>query len=324
MSKRAITITVAIIIILALAILAFWVWSGGEIEDTGTDTATSQLTGEEVASEAAERPVLGVMIENTEEARPQTGLNSAGIVIEVVTEGGITRQLAFYQEDMPDEVGPIRSLRPYLVDWVMGFDASIAHVGGSGEALELVDERDTKSLDQFEYPEPYYRDDARSAPHNMYASTEDLRNLQEELGHERSQFSDIPRSNTAPDEELEAETITIDYSQPQFETEFRYNEEDNTYTRYLAGEPHTDDATAEPITVENLVVVRVERQGDNIDTISSGDALVFKDGDIQEASWQKDSYDDRIRILDGEGNQVPLNRGDSWFAMLPADRSVDY
>src|SRR6202011_3073807 len=37
------------------------------------------------------RPALWVKIENTPEARPQTGLSQADVVYEQVTEGGITR-----------------------------------------------------------------------------------------------------------------------------------------------------------------------------------------------------------------------------------------
>src|SRR5690606_5642883 len=58
----------------------------------------SPLTGLETTEELAKRPVTAVMIENSLDARPQSGLAEAGIVFEAIAEGGITRFLALFQE----------------------------------------------------------------------------------------------------------------------------------------------------------------------------------------------------------------------------------
>lgn len=309
--------------ILALIIVLLLVAAGVYfyLSDRGA-TFRSQLTGEKVGLAQSRRPVLGVMVENTPAARPQTGLDSAGIVFETVTEGGITRMLAFYQADMPEVVGPIRSLRSYFVDWVTGFDVSIVHVGGSGEALEMVDQRSVKSLNQFEYNEPYYREESRPAPHNMYARTEGLRDLQEELGHGKSQFREIPRSDDAQSQNPQATNISIEYSTQEYGVEYHYQEESNTYTRHLAGSLHIDAATDEPISTTNVVVIQMP--ADTIEAIGEGSALVFKNGEVHKAEWRKPDYQERIEIIDNEGGQVPLNRGDTWFIVLPSDKSVDY
>lgn len=321
-SKRNLKVFAAVIITVIAAAVAFFYFVADD--NVQTPAAHSQLTGIEVEPEVAERPVLGVIIENTPAARPQTGLVDAGITFEVVTEGGITRTLALYQEDMPEAVGPIRSLRPYFLDWVMGFDASFAHVGGSPEALELAEERDAKSLNQFKFDGPYYRTEDRRAPHNMYANTQDLRELQEELGHDTSRFVEIPRSDGNPSENPQAPDITIEYSGPEYEVEFRYQPAENSYVRYLAGEPHIDAVTNEPVTVSNLTVIKLPSDSSEVEAIGSGEALVFKDGRAIQAEWQKNDSDERIQIVDEGGSQVPLNRGKSWFAVLPEDRSVTY
>lgn len=307
----------AVVIVVAGIGFIGWRMLGGSSEMS----SHSQLTGLEVEPEVAERPVLGALFNNSPEARPPRGLASAGIVFETVTEGGITRYLAFYQEDMPEEIGPIRSLRPYFLDWIMGFDASFAHVGGSQEALDTADEREAKSLDQFDHGEPYSRSDDRPAPHNMYADTERLRELQRDEGHSRSQFDDIPRSEEAPVDSPDAETITIDFSTDEYEAEFRYQSSDNSYTRYLAGEQHVDEVTGEPISVKNVIIIET---GEPVEAVGSGDALLFKDGTVQEVRWEKTSYEERITIVDESGNEVALNRGMSWFAVTPDSEAVSY
>lgn len=316
--KRIIIILAILFTIVLIGIIVYGLMNRDSDEKT-----YSQLTGEEVSKEDSERPILGIMIENSQAARPQTGIDSAGIVIESVTEGGITRYLALYQEDTPQEVGPVRSLRPHFLDWAMGFDASIAHVGGSPEALDLVEERDAKSLNQFTYSEPYYRDDQRQAPHNMYVRVNDLQNLQEELGHITSSFKEISRKSDQPAESANATDISINFSSQLYQVAFLYNSADNTYTRSLAGEPHIDAATNEPIAVKNVIVLQSSSRGAP-DAIGNGRGWIFMDGIVKDIEWEMNDFSSRIMFNDSEGNEVSLNRGDSWIAVLPEDRSVDY
>jgi hypothetical protein len=280
----------------------------------------SQLTGNEVSKDESKRPILGIMIENSEEARPQTGLDSAGIVFETVTEAGITRYLAMYQENMPEEVGPVRSVRPYFVDWFMGFDASVAHVGGSSTALEIIEQRKSKSINEFYNAGAFYRSSDREAPHNVYARTKDLVQLQEKLGHKISEMKDIPRSDDAPAVQPSATTISVNYSVDIFKAQFKYDQATNSYTRYLAGVPHVDKGTGKPITVKNLIVIKM--RGD-VDARGEGKALLYKDGTMQEINWKQANFYSRIELLDSAGKEVPLNRGDSWFAVIPSSGSVD-
>lgn len=285
----------------------------------------SQLTGVEVPEDVSNRPILSAMVENSMEARPQAGLDSAGIVFEAVTEGGITRYLALYQEDMPEEIGPVRSVRPHFVSWLVGFDASVAHVGGSAEALELIETLDAKSLTQFTYTEPYVRVDFRAAPHNVYANVEALRDLQEELDHEKAKISEFPRSDGSPAEQPQATKIDIDFSHPEFAVEFRYDKQSNSYKRFLAGEPHIDAATDKQITVKNVIVIKVSGHDSNsIKALGSGEAFIFKDGNITKVKWQKPTHSDRIKFVDDMGNEVSLNRGDSWIAAITPDKDVKY
>lgn len=285
------------------------------------------LTGIEAKPKEVKQPVTGVMIENSPSARPHTGLDSADIVFEAVVEGGITRFLALYQSNTPRKLGPVRSLRPYFLDWVMGFDAPIAHVGGSAQALELVKKRGAKDLDQFKHNGPYYRDGGRPAPHNMYSSMNNLRKLQKRLGYRKSRFKKIPRSDDDPANKPGAKRITVNYSDSQYQAQFRYQKNGNKYRRFLAGNPHIDTLTSSPITVKNVVVIRMPttKQGRYavMETIGSGKAIVFKNGTAQKAKWRQQSPRKRIEILKNR-KQMPLNRGDTWFAILPSGQSVNY
>jgi len=103
----------------------------GTIVNPGEITTLPEVKEKE--SPFGSRP-LSVMVENSEGARPQSGLDKANIVYEVLAEGGITRLLAIYYDQDAEEVGPIRSARPYFVSKSLEHQAIYVHVGGSEEA----------------------------------------------------------------------------------------------------------------------------------------------------------------------------------------------
>lgn len=81
------------------------------------------------------RPVV-TMIENSMDARPQSGLSRADVVYEAVAEGGITRFMAvFYCNTLAQAVkaAPIRSARIYFVNLAAGYgtDPIYLHQGGA-------------------------------------------------------------------------------------------------------------------------------------------------------------------------------------------------
>lgn len=100
----------------------------------------SDLTGLELANEA-EKTAQAYCIQTpngTDGARPQAGLNEAGVVFEAIAEAGITRFAAIYQNPSSAVIGPIRSLRIYYLQWDTPFDCAIVHAGGADDAIAAV------------------------------------------------------------------------------------------------------------------------------------------------------------------------------------------
>jgi hypothetical protein len=85
------------------------------------------------------RRPMTIMIENHQDARPQSGLQNADIVYEAVAEGGITRFMGVYYCNVVSgsvnkyDVGPVRSARTYFLDLASEYaDYPLyAHVGGA-------------------------------------------------------------------------------------------------------------------------------------------------------------------------------------------------
>src|SRR6516164_5285317 len=110
-----------IVLLAALAVGAAACGGGGShvaakkkpaVTTTTPGPPIAPLTGlPDPSGQSLTRPALSIKIENTPEARPQTGLDVADVVYEQITEGGITRFIAVYNSTVPPIAGPVRSGR---------------------------------------------------------------------------------------------------------------------------------------------------------------------------------------------------------------------
>lgn len=290
----------------------------------------SPLTGIAVSKEQSLLPVTAIMIENSPDARPQSGLNQAGVVFEAIAEGGITRFLTLWQEAQPDYVGPVRSVRPYYVDWLQGFDAAVAHVGGSPEALQKIKSDGVKDLDQFYNSGPYHRVSTRVAPHNMYTSLAGLIDLEKSKGWTSSSFTGFPRKAEKPSDAPTARAIDIVISGPLYNVHYDYDLATNSYKRSEGGKVHVDERSKAQISpkVVIAIVVPYSIQSDGIHstygTIGSGKAYIFQDGNSVEGTWEKSSSKAQIVFKDAAGTPVTLNPGQTWITATSIANNVTY
>ncbi len=287
----------------------------------------SPLTGNPVTNEAAtKQAVTAVMLENSPDARPQSGLKDSGVVFEAIAEGGITRFLVLYQQEKPQLIGPVRSVRMYYVDWLAAFNASVAHIGGSAAALTEVRNGNYRDIDQFFNAGSYWRASDRYAPHNVYTSFEKLDALNLAKGYTTSTFNGFTRKDSKPAEPLSATAVQVTISGALYNSTYAYNASTNTYDRSQAGAPHTDREAGQisPRTVVVLKVpmVRVLEDGyrEQINTIGSGSATIFQDGTVQEVTWTKPSRAEQISFKDATGADTPLARGQTWITAVPSDK----
>lgn len=290
-------------------------------------TAPSPLTGLPVSIEEARRPVVAVMIENTPEARPQSGLERAGLVYEAYAEGAITRFMAVSQLSDDQPVGPVRSMRTYYLDWASELKALLAHVGGNMDALDLIPSSTVYDLDEFSVGgAAYWRDQSRYAPHNMYTNLQKLRAVAQGRGYPEKatfavwQFKDALKSEQRP----ESAEFTVGYG-GAYTVRWVYDKASNRYTRYQGGAPHTDRASGKAVTASNVIVqtvtqsnikTRIGEEGLRLDTVGTGPAQFFQDGGVQAGTWRK-TAGAKTRFYLEDGTELKLNRGPTWISVIP-------
>lgn len=288
----------------------------------------SPLTGMPVTEEQSKRPVTGVMIENSPDARPQSGLLQAGVVFEAIAEGGITRFLALFQDAQPDYIGPVRSARPYYIDWVQGFDASYVHAGGPGDAINKIKSDGVKDLNHF--GNYFYRVNTRYAPHNLYTDFSKLDAYNKSKGYTSSTYTSFIRKKDKKLATPTAKTIDFNISSPLYSAHFDYDAASNTYLRSEGGRPHTDERTKKQISPNVVIAMVMQYQaaynGVNswYNSIGSGKVYIFQDGGVTEGTWAKTDRKAQITFKDAAGKDLPLNAGQTWISAVAGADKVSY
>jgi hypothetical protein len=238
------------------------------------------------------------------------------------------------------KIGPVRSARPYFLDWAAEFDAAYAHVGGSPEALTLLANGAARDLDEYSWGAFFWRDQARRAPHSTYTSTEFLRLAAKKMTERREKAgANITKKeivswefkdDAGADERGGIALLTIEYPNIAYRVEWKYDKEANAYVRYQGGVAQKD-ADGASIMAKNVLVqfadVRVidDVGRRKIKTVGEGAALVFLDGAIQEAVWHKPSKGERSYFTSNSKDlHVYMNRGITWIEVVPTGTTVTY
>jgi len=285
------------------------------------------LTGLEVKKESdTTKPVTAIIIENSPDARPQSGLKDAEIVYEAVAEGGITRLMTFYQQEKPQLIGPVRSIRPYYVDWYVPYDASMAHIGGSAKALKMIRNGDHRDLDQFFNDASYWRVTDRYAPHNVYTSFKKLDALNKAKGFKSSHPKVFEREDPEPTKKLTAKKVSVHISSALFDSSYEYDKKRQHYIRSQAGAQHKDRERG-IITPKVVIVMKVTEENvmeetirASIKTTGKGEAFVFQNGRAIKGTWQRSSRNDQLEFIDAKGEPIKLARGQTWITAIDKNR----
>jgi hypothetical protein len=270
------------------------------VDTTGPKTEVCPINGEKYTKAEAQawekrRPLL-VMIENHEDARPQSGVSRADVVYEAVAEGGITRFMAVYYCDAQAQeviVGPVRSARTYFLDWASEYGKYplYAHVGGANtpgpaNALGQIEDygwggTSGNDMNQFSVGYPtFWRDYERMGrtvltEHTMYSTTERLWGVAKSRGWtnlspngQNWQDNFEPwkfTQDAAAQKRGQVNKIDLEFwaNWPVYNVTWQYNSQSNEYSRLNGGQPHKDLDYDQQLAVKNVIVVFTKESSAN-------------------------------------------------------------
>lgn len=281
---------------------------------------TSPTTGLKLSKDFKTNP-FSVTIENYPAARPQTGLAAADIVYEFEAEGRITRFLAIFYDNIPKKVGPVRSARHYFLPVANSYNIPYVHFGGSPQAYAQFGNLDIPQIDGITQGQYFERDSSRQAPHNAYLYPARLSQWNKQI-NPPFKFSNDNNSKNG-------NINTISYTYDQFtHDKYVFDSQTRLYTRYLEGKVERDRVTNNPIKVRNIIFMKANHSmipNDpkgriNIDDTSSGDAILFTNGNKITGRWVfKNGH---YHYYDSKNNEMVLNPGKTWVEIIRTNTSV--
>ena len=288
----------------------------------------SPYTGEEVKKEILDNIAILAIVENSVASRPQSGLNAADIVYETMAEGGTPRFIALFQKDNAEKIGPIRSARAYFLDISKEYNLPFAHCGGSEEALVEIKNENLMSMNEMINDSTYWRDKERKAPHNLYTSTDKLRELVKTKKFVKAptvkfkfdkNYWDIANFSPATDVLLKINKL--------YNTSYTYRE--GFYLKSMDGKPSTNKEDNIPLSFKNVVVqitsIKTQADGDHLDIalVGMGDGYVISNGKFIKMHWTKNDVTSKTLLTDEEGNDLPLNPGKTCWNIVDKSTIVD-
>ncbi|MGB3735081.1 MAG: DUF3048 domain-containing protein [Ilumatobacter sp.] len=288
----------------------------------GDDSIRQPLTGEVVESEddLETRPALAVKIDNNARARPNhSGLGVADIVFEEIVEVG-TRFAAVFHTEGSDPVGPIRSGREQDVNLLSSLNEPLfAWSGGNPGVTRLIRDSFLTDLNPSSAGAgAYYRGPGR-APHDFYSTTDDLYALtpEDHPGAPSQQFTYV-----RPDEEFEGREVSaFDLALDTNDVRWEWDDETGGFARFQEGTRHVDVVSGDIFATNVVVMVldyvpsSIDRNSPDAQTLGSGPAYVFSNGQVQTGRWARDIAVGAIRLTDADGELIGLTPGNTWVEL---------
>lgn len=313
------------------------------------------LTGLQVNPANLNRRPLGVRIPNFPvDARPQSGLSLADVVIEHETEAFLPRLMAIFWGNDVSLLGPIRSLRLPDGEWMPIFKSILVASGGhpgvkiritQGKAWATGYQRIICPEEPFTDGGAEYRMPEKKARYEltMYSDTARLWSVASSRGiNQRPDFHNMfVFSDTPPGGGRDATHLKIVYKPAYAVAEYRYDAATHTYKRFDLGVPTVDELTGRQIAPTNVIVLFANHYNSDILTDThdpnnpyyavtievwgQGTAKLMRDGKVYDIRWERQNAQqesDRLIFVDEQGNRVPFHPGQTWIQVVRPDANL--
>jgi hypothetical protein len=338
---------------LALALVLSACGGAGSTDNTdGANTPVPKvppvwsLTGLPGPDDAQIQPIVVVKIENDPVVRPQTGLDRADLVFEELVEGGMTRFAAVYQSDLPEEVGPVRSVRHVDVAIAEPMADAFVFSGGAKRTMRFVKRKIPTTISVINEGAPgMYRKPGIPAPHDLFLKLDEMLDSIAAKNTASTGFFVRPEvtPTTSPSAPASSEA-SASPSQTSVLTgrsvtdvsvvfssfagpNWKWNSTDKMWMRSEGVKPFLNkDGTQ--FGTNNLVIVEVReidagykgQTGGYVPRTvltGSGRAWVLSDGKAVEVAWNKPLVDAQMELTDLDGKPFTMPTGRTWVELLP-------
>ncbi|MDY6323513.1 MAG: DUF3048 domain-containing protein [Catonella sp.] len=309
-------------------------------EDTHEGETRSLLTGEWIDDKYEGKRPYAFMFNNIQYAYPQCGTGRAGIMYEILAEGGITRLMGVFDYMKGDRIGSARSARHYYVDFANEFNAIYIHYGQTKYATAEIQKLGVDEISGLAAEGNYvfYRDNNIPAPHNAFATAAGIKKAVKNKKISTKLKDGVgAHFNFAYDEEVDnkmegskrATDIKLPFS-AYMTPEFTYSKKSGRYTRHAFGTIHKDLSTGKALTFTNLFVqfvneYNIDKKGyQTMDLMNNtGSGYYITKGRAVKVYWKKGNAESRTIFYYDKAftDEVKVNTGKTYYAVFPDNRA---
>lgn len=311
-------------------------------EEIPEGKVVSDLTGEFIDESIANQRPIAVMVDNEKKALPHYGLTKADIVYEMVNSTAndrVTRLMALVKDwGAIEQLGNVRSARATNCMLAMEWNAILCHDGGP---FYINDYIALPSLDNLSggfsrIPNGKAYEFTEYISEGEVAKRLDANNIETEYNnyYEGTHFTFANGVELVDGEAA----VKVELPFPHNSSELEYSEEDKVYYYSEYGQPHLDPGNDNAqLCFKNVIIqeadmlthfvteangkVNYDQNGYMFYQLenSSGKGYYLINGKMTEITWEKDSLTSPTRYYDANGNELVLNVGKTYIAIVPAD-----
>ncbi len=268
--------------------------------------------------------VVAAKIDNTFPGQ-QWGVGSADVVVVEMVEGNLSRLIAIFHTTLPDEIGPVRSVRSTDPDVLTAYGVPAVMISGGAEGpVELLNASGLVNASADVIPGAYWRSGAASAPYNLHGNVNSvvstLNGISQPNNPGFTWSNDDPRIAVS----RPATTITASFANP---ISFTYTG-NGTYNYIRRGSVQSDGATGAPFEISNVLVQHTSAFPDGVIdsagspsykslSIGGGDVTLYRDGKAMEGKWSRPDGSSPTTYVDANGLPMPFKTGKTWIVLAP-------
>ena len=341
---KKIKIILMVVIILAVAGTAFWFFGNRSVsvnsndqkqEESKDNSGISPITGEKCVN--YNRRPIAVMLSSDSITRPLSAISQADVVVEMpVITGSITRMMAVFGCESPDDIGSVRSARQDFIPLALGLDAIYAHWGGSHFAYDQLNKKIIDNLDAMVNPyDSFYRKPGIPMPHDGFTTMDRLLNAAKKLGYNlENKFVGYPHLAKSESKLQSPNTggrLSIGYG-GEFKVSYAYDPKENTYARYRNNLKETDKNNNNQVKVSVVAVMRAESHMieppnyNEVNVQGEGVAKIYQNGEEIQGFWKKTGNytNSKLTFSDASGKEIEFTPGKIWIEIVEPNTEVKW
>lgn len=312
--------------LLSISIAGFALAQSFDLQAPSVHPSHSSPSNSISGREGNDGPVLVVKIDDTEGARPQSGLESADLVYIEQVEGGLTRLASVFSSTIPQKIGPVRSARISDIELLAQYGkVAFAYSGVQKKMIPVVASANIFDVGANKFGPTYYKNDpARIPPYAMMLNAQTLMQKISSNGISPEQSKNMGWNFGNQDLSQATKILGAHFSWPASSYDISWDGE-----HWLLSHLGTPDiASSGERLYADTFVAQVVSITDSIyhdkvggvtpfsATVGSGNAYIYRDGAVINGRWTRESADSETKFTTVEGDEIKFKAGRIWVALL--------